>query len=282
MHELLEKNEYLKKQILKLEHWDYDHLRCNDISGVDAIVYLDMKEFGDLADDESFDDELNDFLTDYGMHYSSKYNEISISTSDESFISFDGKELTLPETNKSEKILSDFHTWLLLEEHFLTNGILSGIYKVGYYGDCDEYKFDKNYMEMFSEDEKQRLKEVRELLEIFDLTKNFDNHTIHQVDLPQKIYENLPQVIKNLESCEIMQLDDITRDSFSIVFEIEIEDSEDGEKLQEKLLSNGYKIVGGDSRYGNYVHFGTTISLRDNSIRFILGGGDEMSFVSIR
>jgi hypothetical protein len=281
MHELLEKNEYLKKQIIKLENWDHDYLRTNDISGVDAIVYLDMKEFGDLVNDENFEDELSSFLDDYSIHYSSDNNEISISTSDEAFVCYLGKELYLPEQQKTEKILSDFHTWLLLEEHILSNGILSGIYQLGYYGDCSEYKFDKNYMESFSEDEKKRLKEVREILEIFDFTKNFDSHTVHHVDLPTKIYEKLPQVIKNLDSCEIMKLEDITAECFNIVFEIEIDEENGGDDLRESLLANGFKEVGGDFRYGNYVHFETTIAYKDNAIRFIMGGGDEMSFVSI-
>jgi hypothetical protein len=267
-------NEYLKERTTKLNNWDYEYLHQNDENGVDAFVSFDLKEFGGLEEHEEFEQVLENILVEYhGIYLIFKDNQMYVSSCDDNFITFNSDEIILSD-NTSAKIIDDFHAWLLLEEKCLETGIFGGIYKLGYYGDCEEYKFDKNYGETFSDDEKVRLCEVRKILSMYKMMKDLDNHTAYHYDLPDFAEEQLPnKEIMELtggNGLEIIELAEVSDGGCWVVFEADSSEMDSLETLIDSMKKLGFNPVGGNKRYPDIYNFSFWIKFKANSKRFIL------------
>jgi hypothetical protein len=267
-------NDYLKKLINKLENWEADYLHANDMQGVDAFVNYDKKEFGTLVEHENFEEVLETLLTkDFGIYINFKDENMSVSSCDDNFITFNGNEIIFHD-GKSEKFADDFHAWLLLEEKCLETGVYGGIYKLGYYGDCDEFKFDKNYGETFSDDEKVRLLEVRKILSMYKVMKDLEDHTAYHYDLPEFAEEQLPNKeimeITSGNGLEIIELAEVSDGGCWVVFEADSSEMDDAETLIQEMRKLNFNHMGINGRYASYHRFSFWIKFKGNAKRFIL------------
>ena len=278
-------NEYLKEKIKKLENWEYEYLHQNDESGVDAFVSFDLKEFGGLQEHEEFEEVLESVLTEYhGIYLIFKDNQMFVSSCEDNFITFNSDEIIFHD-GKSEKIVDDFHAWLLLEEKCLESGVFGGIYKLGYYGDCEEYKFDKNYGETFSDDEKVRLCEVRKILSMYSMMKDLDNSTAFHYDLPDFAEEQLPnKEIDDLtggSGLEIIELAEVSDGGCFVVFEADSSEMDSLETLIDRMMKLGFNPMGGNKKFPEYHNFSFWIKFKANSKRFILQTIEEDGLIKM-
>jgi hypothetical protein len=277
-------NKYLLEKIKKLENWEYEYLHANDVNGVDAFVSFERKEFVGLEDHEEFEDVLDKILTDYCININFKDDQMYVSSGDDNFISFNGDEVIFHD-GKSEKFADDFHAWLLIEEKCLETGIYGGVYKLGYYDDCDEYKFDKNYGETFSDDEKVRLQEVRKILSMYKVMKDLDNRTAYHYDLPEFAEEQLPtREIMELtggSGLEIIELRDVNDGGCSVVFEAICLEMEDAELFIEEMRRLNFNHIGANDKYASYLKFTFSIKFKGNSRRFILQTIEEDGLIKM-
>lgn len=266
-------NDYLKKQIRKLENWEGDYLHANDIQGVDCFVNFNKKEFGTLVEHENFEEVLESVLHDFGIYINFRDESMHVSSCDDNFITFNGDEIIFHD-GKSEKFADDFHAWLLLEEKCLETGMYGGIYKLGYYDDCDEFKFDKNYGETFSDDEKVRLQEVRKILSMYKVMKDIENHTAYHYDLPEFAEEQLPtkeiMALTGGSGLEIIELAEVNDGGCKVVFEADISEMEDDQEFKSQMESLGFISLGLNLKYGTFAKFSYLIQFKGNTRRFIL------------
>jgi len=273
---IIEKNIYLEEQMAKLENWDVDYFHMNDIGGVDAKIYLDYKKFGYIHKHSRFKEALEEYLDNcmIGIFFDKQNDCLSISSSEEAFINYMGDELIID--GEYMPIKDDFDTWLKYEQKIIATGTYYGLYKAGYYGDCDPYKFDEDYSKFFSQDDKKRAQEIEDILEIDQFRKDLEDRTLMHWDLPQKVFDALPLCISSLDDgIEVLQVRELNPESVEIVFEF-FED--DWEGIDTKAIINSLEHI-----QGNEYMFKHTF--KNNAVRFLKsileGNNDEMSFLSI-
>lgn len=275
---IISNNEYLKKQISKLENWETDYFHTNEINGVDAFVYLDYRDFGYISKHSNFVEALEEVIDELecGIFFKKDDPSISISSSDDNFITFNGKELICGDT--SYAIQDDFDTWLYFEKNCIETGVYGGLYKVGYYGDCDPYSFDEDYGKYFSDDEKKRLAEIEKILEVWELHKQLDQTTLMHWDLPSWAWDLLPKAMQSLDDgIEILRVEELSPTSCEVIFEFFEDDWID------EVVNPSAIVQGLEQLEGNEYKF--TLNFKTNAVRFLRelnqGDGDEMSFMSV-
>ena len=274
LKKFIENNPYLNEIVSKLENWETDFFIMNEIGGVDAKIYLEYENFGYIQKHSKFMEALEEVLEEHDLvNFDKRTDSIYISTGEEAFVSFIGDELIIGD--ECIPVEEDFEIWIKLEHKILEDGIYYGLYKAGYYGDCDIYVFDEDYSQHFSQDEKKRKEEIEQILLTYDLKHQLNDTTLMHWDLPQNIFDCLPVELANLDDgVEILSIDEFSPEGVEITFEFF---EEDWEGVDTKAIINALEYKQGNEYI--YKH-----KFKTNSLRFLreIGGSDEMSFLSVR
>jgi len=294
MKHKLDNNKYLKGKIIQLEDWKDVNFQTNEMDGVDVYVEFDLKELKVEVTQEEFEE----YIVDDCLHYDKDIGLFQ-GTGDEAWYNNHSEELVLPHEPLSNtvikhqrffKIQNDFHLWLLFEKYILESGYYPNIFDIDYYGYVDgTHKFDEEYGENFPEDEKKKLKEIENLLEIFKVNDYLEDHCQQLYDLPDCLTKNLSDLLTNYdEVIEIMKIEEIKYSHVIVECLVEKFMTRDGKirNMDAMLRKLNAEKIGDKNQYGE-TEFRMRINLKNNSTRYILEGGkdenrrNKMSFLSV-
>jgi hypothetical protein len=261
--DLIESNPIFKNEVKRLELGEYDYLQANELQGVDYIVSFDLKDLHlpEDLDEDLIEEAIDKLCSDYCMHYNKEYKNLSTSSGEEIFIGTHEKTIFFPDNTPSVKMVDDFHAWLVIEEWMEEKGYFPGIFTQDYYGNVDEYKFDRNYGVNFPSDSKSKLSMIRDYLSIYKMKGALDEGYRYQLgDLPEKCFDLLSTRLKEIQyesGTQILEVTSIEVGSAELDVEYETNDQMAIEKVILQFLPN--------------------------SLRFIMedGGNDELSILPI-
>ena len=280
----LKDNKHLKEVESILDKWDIDkgYLTTNDLSGVDLISEISLKELKLEIEDE---DEIAELLE---LHYDGSdyffqrnkddyYGFVLIASScEEIFVTFEGY-LCFPDSLESIKLSKENRELEIIAyslEWMHNSGCFPSIFTLDYYSNSPTlYNFyeTEEYKELGLSDKPEvQFKEVTSLVEILEFVKTLDENTMTLGELPNDFYEVLPNILKESDGeLEVIEAEITNAHTMKIEFELDSDDDiiEYKALINEGILTKVISDKGGDNEYA----FQIILSTLPNSIRFLKG-----------